>query len=105
MIDIIWILDEDSLYGKSSKSLVKSMSIDPLVEVIPESYSLVEREMVLRAYRVAEQAHEGQMRASGDPYISHCVAVAEILAEEMCAPPPIIAAGLLHDTVEDTDIT
>ncbi|MCJ7703236.1 MAG: bifunctional (p)ppGpp synthetase/guanosine-3',5'-bis(diphosphate) 3'-pyrophosphohydrolase [Anaerolineales bacterium] len=45
------------------------------------------------------------MRASGDPYITHCVAVAEILTVEMYAPAPVVAAGLLHDTVEDTEIT
>jgi len=81
------------------------MSIETLLDILPDTYSMIDKELVQRAYRVAEQAHHGQMRASGEPYITHCVAVAEILASEMYAPPPIIAAGLLHDTVEDTDIT
>jgi len=81
------------------------MVIIPLIESFSESYSPIESDLVMRAYRVAEKAHEGQLRASKEPYISHCVAVAEILMSEMGAPPPVIAAGLLHDTVEDTDIT
>ena len=78
------------------------MQIDTLIENLPDSYSPVDRDLISRAFRVAELAHDGQFRASGDPYISHCLAVAEILAVEMFAPPPVIAAGLLHDTVEDT---
>jgi guanosine-3',5'-bis(diphosphate) 3'-pyrophosphohydrolase len=80
------------------------MDIDNLLDVLPGSYSPVDRELVKRAFRIAEQAHEGQMRASGEPYITHCLSVAEILASELCAPPPVVAAGLLHDTVEDTSI-
>lgn len=81
------------------------MHIDLLIDNLQQSYSPIDRELVLRAYRVAERAHEGQMRASGEAYITHCVAVAEILAVEMCVPPQVIAAGLLHDTVEDTYLT
>ena len=81
------------------------MSLDEKIQSIAASYSPVDKEIVTRAYRIARDAHEGQMRASGEPYISHCVAVAEILAEEFCAPPDVVAAGLLHDTVEDTGIT
>jgi GTP diphosphokinase / guanosine-3',5'-bis(diphosphate) 3'-diphosphatase len=58
----------------------------------------------MRAYRVAEQAHREQKRASGEPYVNHCIIVAGILAE-MRVPPSVVAAGLLHDTVEDTDVT
>ncbi len=54
-----------------------------------------------RAYAVAERAHAGQMRKSGDPYITHPVAVATILAE-LGMPTSTLAAALLHDTVEDT---
>ena len=63
----------------------------------------MDREMLIRAYHAAEAAHGGQKRASGEPYINHCVAVAAILAE-MHVPPEVIAAGLLHDTVEDTKL-
>jgi GTP pyrophosphokinase len=80
------------------------MRIEELTEFLPESYTSADHELVLRAYRVAEQAHHGQTRASGEPYISHCLAVASILAE-LCVPPAVIAAGLLHDVVEDTEVT
>jgi GTP pyrophosphokinase len=78
--------------------------LENLVEKLPESYSVVDREMITRAYKYAEVAHEGQKRASGEPYISHCVAVAIILAE-LHVQPVVVAAGLLHDTVEDTHVT
>jgi len=80
------------------------MHIENLMESLSEDYSPVDRELILRAYRVAERAHEGQKRASGEPYINHCLAVAAILAE-LRVPPSVIAAGLLHDTVEDTYVT
>jgi guanosine-3',5'-bis(diphosphate) 3'-pyrophosphohydrolase len=80
------------------------MRIEQLMDSLPKAYSHADRELVQRAYRVAERAHEGQKRASGEPYISHCLAVAGILAE-LHIPPSAVAAGLLHDTVEDTDIT
>jgi GTP pyrophosphokinase len=80
------------------------MRIDGLMEGLPASYSLADRELVMRAYKVAERAHEGQKRASGEAYINHCLAVATILAE-FSVPAPVVAAGLLHDTVEDTSVT
>lgn len=58
--------------------------------------------LIQRAYAVAERAHRGQFRKSGDPYITHPVAVATILAE-LGSPSDVVAAALLHDTVEDTD--
>ena len=80
------------------------MRIENLIESLPADYSDADRELVLRAYRVAEKAHETQKRASGEPYISHCLAVASILSD-MYVPPAVVAAGLLHDTVEDTPTT
>jgi GTP diphosphokinase / guanosine-3',5'-bis(diphosphate) 3'-diphosphatase len=80
------------------------MKIENLMESLPDIYSVVDRELIMRAYQFAEQAHTGQRRASGEPYITHCVAVASILAE-MRVPPAVVIAGLLHDTVEDTNRT
>ncbi|HSB66705.1 MAG TPA: bifunctional (p)ppGpp synthetase/guanosine-3',5'-bis(diphosphate) 3'-pyrophosphohydrolase [Anaerolineales bacterium] len=80
------------------------MRIESLMESLPESYSQADRALVQRAYKVAERAHEGQKRASGEPYVNHCLAVATILAE-FAVPSEVVAAGLLHDTVEDTKIT
>ncbi len=79
-------------------------SIDKLLETLPDHYSLADRELVIRAYHVAEEAHRDQKRNSGEPYFTHCLAVAQILAD-LRVPPEVVAAGLLHDTVEDTEVT
>jgi GTP pyrophosphokinase len=61
-------------------------------------------ELIRDAFSTAEQAHRGQLRKSGDPYITHPVAVTEILAD-YGLDARTLAAALLHDTVEDTDLT
>ncbi len=86
---------------KASKTAVP---LERLLEQLPENYTLAEKELIMRAYRVAEEAHRDQKRHSGEPYINHCLAVASILAD-LRVPPEVIAAGLLHDTVEDTSVT
>lgn len=80
------------------------MTIDKLMGSLAENLSTVDRDLIQRAYEFAEKAHEGQKRASGEPYITHCVAVAVIL-NELEVPSVMLAAGLLHDTVEDTPVT
>ncbi|ABE56710.1 (p)ppGpp synthetase I, SpoT/RelA [Shewanella denitrificans OS217] len=61
-------------------------------------------ELLKQAYLVARDAHEGQMRTSGEPYITHPVAVARILADMRLDHESLMAA-LLHDTIEDTPVT
>ena len=78
--------------------------LENLIEALPESYSMVDRDLIIHAYKFAEKAHEGQKRVSGEPYITHCIAVAIILAE-LQVQPVVVVAGLLHDTVEDTPVT
>ena len=78
------------------------LPLDQMVERVKkynpgDGYLLVEK-----AYRFAEKAHEGQKRKSGEPYFIHPCFVASILTELMI-DPPTIAAGLLHDTVEDCE--
>ena len=80
------------------------MNFEDLQKILPDNYSVIDRELIKNAYQFAEEAHRGQLRASGEPYITHCVAVAYILAE-LKVPPAVIAAALLHDTVEDTTVT
>ncbi|MCY0900165.1 MAG: bifunctional (p)ppGpp synthetase/guanosine-3',5'-bis(diphosphate) 3'-pyrophosphohydrolase [Firmicutes bacterium] len=63
-----------------------------------------EAEQILQALAFAEEAHRGQSRASGDPYVAHPLAVATILADLKMDVPTIVAA-LLHDVVEDTAYT
>lgn len=86
------------------KSSNTAIPLERLLEQLPEQYTLADRELVQRAYRVAEEAHREQKRHSGEPYINHCLSVASILAD-LRVPPEVIAAGLLHDTVEDTNVT
>jgi GTP diphosphokinase / guanosine-3',5'-bis(diphosphate) 3'-diphosphatase len=86
------------------KAGTASVPFEKLLEQLPDKYTPADRELIQRAYRVAEQAHREQKRASGEPYVNHCLAVASILAD-LQVPPEVIAAGLLHDTVEDTGIT
>lgn len=62
------------------------------------------KERINRAIEIATKAHEGQMRKSGDPYISHPLAVMKIV-EDWGMDEDTIIAAVLHDTVEDTDIT
>ncbi|MDG0971996.1 MAG: RelA/SpoT family protein [Porticoccaceae bacterium] len=70
------------------------------------SFYLDDKEVakVERAYKYSEQCHQGQMRQSGDPYITHPLAVANILAD-MHMDHESLMAALLHDVIEDTDVT
>ncbi|PFG19615.1 RelA/SpoT family protein [Serinibacter salmoneus] len=77
-------------------------AIEPLLRVVRANHPKADVAIIERAYQVAERAHDGQVRKSGDPYITHPVAVATIVAE-LGLTPPTLAAALLHDTVEDTD--
>lgn len=86
------------------RSVPTTVPLGRLLDQLPATYSLADRELVQRAYAKAEEAHRGQKRISGEPYINHCLAVAQILAE-LRVPPEVMAAGLLHDTVEDTSVT
>jgi len=81
-----------------------AISLENILERLPDTFTLADRELVQRAYRVAKKSHRRQKRNSGEPYINHCLAVANILTE-LRVPPEVIAAGLLHDTVEDTKVT
>lgn len=77
------------------------MDLEQLKAHLHPNYSPVDRELIEKAYHLAEKAHAGQKRASGQPYITHCTAVAIILAD-MEVAPALVIAGLLHDIVEDT---
>ena len=67
-------------------------------------YTEKEKAKILKAYEFAADAHFGQFRCSGEAYISHPVAVAKILIS-MSADADTVCAGLLHDTIEDTEVT
>ena len=78
--------------------------LDALVSVVRQFHPKTDEAIIRRGFDVAERAHEGQRRRSGEPYITHPLAVARILADLGMTTPTIVAA-LLHDTVEDTDYT
>ncbi len=79
-------------------------TIENLYECLDKSEKIYDREMIKRAYEVADEAHKGQLRLSNEPYVSHPIAVACILAELGMDNETIVAA-LLHDVVEDTETT
>ena len=78
--------------------------LDPLFTVIRATHPKADLTLIERAYRTAEHYHAGQIRISGEPYITHPLSVANILAE-LGMPETTICAALLHDTVEDTSYT
>lgn len=73
--------------------------VENLPDLTPNDYTLI-----ARAYQKAEIAHAGQTRKSGEPYFTHCVAVAGILAD-MKLDAEAISAALMHDIIEDTPVT
>ena len=78
--------------------------VEVLLEKIRENCTNVDLNIVKKAYNLAFEAHKEQKRESGEPYIIHPIEVATILAE-LGMDTSTIAAGLLHDVIEDTDYT
>lgn len=83
---------------------VQDTLFEQLKDKLQKSFTAEEMAMVEKAYRLAEQAHAAQKRDSGDPYITHPLSVAIILAD-MGLDTPTITAALLHDVIEDTNVT
>ncbi|MHA7144329.1 RelA/SpoT family protein [Arthrobacter sp. TmT3-37] len=90
------------LTGRGSSGY--SPVLEPLLRTVRANNPREDLDLIQRAYLVAERSHDGQTRKSGDPYITHPVAVATILAE-LGMTGTTLAAALLHDTVEDTSYT
>ncbi len=78
--------------------------LEPLFRVVRGNHPKADLALIERAYVIAEKAHGTQTRKSGDPYITHPLAVATILAD-IGMTEPTLCAALLHDTVEDTSYT
>jgi GTP diphosphokinase / guanosine-3',5'-bis(diphosphate) 3'-diphosphatase len=78
--------------------------LDPLIKTVRATHPKADVRLIERAYDVAARQHAGQVRKSGDPFITHPLAVGTILAE-LGMNAETLAAALLHDTVEDTDYT
>ena len=81
--------------------LTTAIGIDELIEKVRRYNPDAQVELIRRAYDFSAQAHEGQLRRSGEPYLAHPLAVAEILTA-LRLDVPAIVAGLMHDTIEDT---
>ena len=77
-----------------------SVTLQNFLNKVKHFYHPADVNLILKAYDLAERAHTGQFRASGRPYITHPVIVAELLID-MGLDVPTICAALLHDTVED----
>ena len=93
-----------SLTSRSSADPALIGSIDRLIARFREHHESGDVELIRRAGLVAINAHEGQLRRTGEPYVTHPIAVADIAAD-LGLDEPTIAAALLHDAVEDTGIT
>jgi GTP pyrophosphokinase len=94
--------------ASTAPEVLRSSALDELPDSLRaaiEPYAeRLDVELIARAYRFSEDAHRGQKRASGEAYLAHTVEVARILAE-LHLDTTSIAAGLIHDVVEDTGIT
>ena len=78
--------------------------MEKLLEKINKLYSVRNRKLVLKAYEFAKKAHDGQFRVSGEEYFTHPCHVAEILVD-LHFDSATIQAALLHDVLEDTQVT
>ncbi|MEV5346002.1 RelA/SpoT family protein [Streptomyces achromogenes] len=96
-------LGRAALLGSATRDKLPD-AIGHVVEAHRAHYPDADIEPLRRAYVLAESSHRGQMRKSGEPYITHPLAVTLILAE-LGAETTTLTASLLHDTVEDTDVT
>lgn len=100
-----WSLGFSHLNAMSSRpSLPSPLTIELLLEQIQKYNNASETELVRLAYEFAKEAHEGQLRKSGEPYIIHPLSAAYILAS-MYIDKSIVMATLLHDVPEDTAVT
>lgn len=97
MAEVLTIQDEE-------KKLIQD-AYRQLLRAIKSEMEEEDSRLIRKAYEMAVQAHATQRRKSGEPYILHPIAVARICAEEIGLGPTAIVCALLHDVVEDTDVT
>jgi len=83
---------------------VKNISVKEIIDLIEGGISKKEEELIAKAYKFAQKAHEVQKRLSGDPYFVHVFKTAKTLSK-LGMDTQTIVAGLLHDVLEDTKIT
>ena len=101
-------MDDHNLTDQQREAAEKKMIDDAFQHVLDTYTSSRHRQkidLITKAFNFARQAHKGVRRLSGEPYIMHPIAVAQIACEEMGLGSTSICAALLHDVVEDTDYT
>ncbi len=91
-------------YTPAEQQQIQS-AFDELMHTTYQKINKEEQAIIKKAYEVALEAHDGQRRKSGEPYIFHPISVAKIVAHDIGLGAVSIASALLHDTVEDTDLT
>tara|TARA_B100001057_G_scaffold284175_1_gene284495 strand:- start:4793 stop:6994 length:2202 start_codon:yes stop_codon:yes gene_type:complete len=94
------VIVENKILPKNILNLYKD-----LLDSSYQKVSSKEKKIILKSLVIAFNGHEGQLRKSGEPYIFHPIEVAKIVAKDIGLDYVSIAASILHDTVEDTDIT
>ncbi len=96
---IIDRIDQYELRGSPKEDLRQ------LLELCHENLDETDDELITRAFKLCYTAHKGMKRASGEPYYHHPVEVAKIIASDLTIDDEAVVAALLHDIVEDTDVT
>ncbi|BBN13859.1 hypothetical protein MPTK1_6g06980 [Marchantia polymorpha subsp. ruderalis] len=96
-------LAESPLPSSPPRNTSSVTSADDLLSYAKARHKIFEDPVVIKAFQVAEEAHKNQVRRSGDSYLSHCVETAILLAQTG-ADSTVVAAGLLHDTLDDSSV-
>ena len=98
-------MDEDMMMRENADEKLVNDAFQHLLESYLSSRHRKKVDIITKAFNFARQAHKGVRRLSGEPYIMHPIAVAQIACEEVGLGSTSICAALLHDVVEDTDYT
>jgi GTP pyrophosphokinase len=99
LLDELTFNIEDGFTESNSEPYAKDLLLDAQLR-----HKIFHDEFVVKAFHEVEKAHKGQVRLSGDPYLQHCVETAVMLAL-IGANSTVVAAGLLHDTLDDSSMT
>ncbi len=94
----------EEFYTKEEQEEIQ-IQLNKLIGACPKCLTEENRKLIIKAFKLADRAHKGIRRKSGEPYIFHPLAVAQIVAEEIGLGTKGVVAALLHDVVEDTDYT
>lgn len=98
-------MDDDALRREEADNQLIDSAFEQLLKSYAQSRHRQKTDLIAKAFNFARQAHHGVRRLSGEPYIMHPIAVAQIACTEIGLGSTSICAALLHDVVEDTDYT